>query len=436
MSRAPYTSPLGESLAPDVLDRFLRYARIDTQSRRDRERSPSTPGQLELARLLVAELTAAGLEAAELDANGYVTATLPPTDPGAPVVGVLAHMDTSPDAPAAGVEPLVHRDYEGGVIELPKLGTRLDPETMPELRAKLGHDLVSSSGDTLLGADDKAGVAEVMAAVSYLAAHPELPRPELRVGFTPDEEIGEGATLFDIEGFGAVCAYTIDGSELGELQDETFSALEAHVEIEGIEVHPGQATGKLVNALRLVAKILAALPSDTLTPETTSGREGFIHPFAVGGDAGRAWFEAILRDFDDELLDGHLELLRRTAEEVAAAEPRARVRVDARRQYRNMHAYLEPVPHVLAAAEEAVRAEGIEPIRIPIRGGTDGSRLSEMGLPTPNIFTGGHEYHSVREWASVHDMAAASAVIVRLAGIWATPEMRERGQADSGARAG
>src|SRR4051794_38664137 len=308
---APYTSPLAEELAPGLLDRFTRYVRIDTQSTRDRERSPSTPGQLDLQRVLVEELRAAGLEDAELDDNGYVVATLEATVDGpAPVIGLVAHVDTSPDARGAGVEPLVHRDYDGGRIELPRQGTVLDPADMPELTAKAGHDVVTSSGDTLLGADDKSGVAEIMTAVAYLAAHPELPRPTLRVCFTPDEEIGEGATLFDVERFGASCAYTMDGSELGELQDETFTAAEAVVTIRGVDVHPGFATGKLVNAARLAGRVLAALPQDRLTPETTSEREGFIHVFEVRASAGEATIEAIVRDFDDALLEQHLELLR------------------------------------------------------------------------------------------------------------------------------
>ncbi len=414
---ASYTSPLAETLAPDVLDRFQRYVRIDTQSQRDRTSSPSTPGQLDLARVLAAELQEAGLSDVQLDENGYVLGTLAGNG-GGDTIGLIAHMDTSPDAPGQGVEPIVHHSYDGAVLELPREGTVLDPASMPELTGKIGHDLVTSSGDTLLGADDKAGVAEIMAAVSYLAGHPELPRPTLRVAFTPDEEIGEGATLFDIPRFGAICAYTLDGSEIGELQDETFSAISAIVTVRGIEVHPGQATGKLVNALRLVAQIVAALPSDTLTPETTGDRDGFIHPYELSGTPAKAEARFILRDFDDDLLQRHVALLQHTAKEVVAAEPRARLEVDVREQYRNMRRFLDAVPNVTDAAEAAIRAEGIEPIRQPIRGGTDGSRLSEMGLPTPNIFTGGHEYHSVREWASVQDMASAAAVVVRLAEVW------------------
>ena len=434
MSPAAYSSPLAQELALDLLERFTRYVRIDTQSRRDRESSPSSPGQSELGRLLVDELRLAGLTDAGLDANGYVMATLPASPRGTqeggdgtgaatagPVIGLIAHLDTSPDASGEGVEPLVHRAYGGGVIELPKAGTRLDPATMPELVDRAGHDLVTGSGDTLLGADDKAGVAEIMTAVAYLAAHPDVPRPTLRVAFTPDEEIGLGASLFDLERFGAWCAYTLDGSELGELQDESFSALEATLTIRGVDIHPGQANGKLVSALRLAARVVAALPRH-LSPERTEGRDGFIHPYELTGTPGVARIRAIVRDFDEERLRSHVELLERTAREVVASAPPARLELDVRRQYRNMRRYLEAFPEVTAAAEDAIRAEGIQPVRKPIRGGTDGSLLSEMGLPTPNIFTGGHEYHSVREWASLQEMAAAAATVVRLAEVWTSPK--------------
>jgi tripeptide aminopeptidase len=416
---APHTSELAAALAPDVLDRLLRYVRIDTQSDRAHAQTPSTPGQLELGRLLVGELQAIGLADAALDERGFVTATLPGNVDGAPVIGLLAHIDTSPDESGANVEPLVHRDYDGGTIELPRGGTVLDPERMPELVPKAGHDIVTTSGDTLLGADDKAGVAEVMAAVAYLAAHPELPRATVRVGFTPDEEIGEGAKLFDIEAFGAECAYTLDGSELGEFTDETFTASSADITIHGVEVHPGFATGKLVNAARLAGRVLAALPPE-LTPEATSERDGFIHVYSVTATAGRATIRTIVRDFEDERLEEHVALLRRIAEEVVATEPRARLELDVRHQYPNMRRFLDRHPGVSEAALEAIRREGLEPTRVPIRGGTDGSILSSRGLPTPNLFTGGHEYHSVREWASVQDMASAAATIVRLAEAWSS----------------
>jgi tripeptide aminopeptidase len=417
----PYTSPLAEALAPGLLERFDRYVRVDTQSARDRTQCPSTRGQLELAALLAQELAEIGLTDAAVDDNGYVTATLPAGGGGdaGTVIGLVAHVDTSPDAPGAGVVPIVHRDYDGAIIALPRADTRLDPATEPHLASRAGHDIVTASGDTLLGADDKAGVAEIMTAIAHLHAHPELPRPTIRICFTPDEEIGEGATLFDVSGFGARCAYTIDGSSLGEIQDETFSALEATITVTGVAVHPGFANGILVNAARIAGRIVAALPQDRLTPETTTGREGFIHVHEISGDAATARIRAILRDFDDDLLAGHAELLRATAQAVVDATPGASLAIDVVEQYPNMRSHLEPFPEVVAHAIAAIRAEGLEPLREPIRGGTDGSRLSAMGLPTPNVFTGGHAYHSVREWASLQDMAAAAAVIVRLAAEWA-----------------
>ena len=417
---ARYTSPLAEALAPELLERFLRYVRVDTQSARGRTGSPSTPGQLELGRMLVDELHAIAVDDATLHEHGHVTATLPSPDAaGAPTIGLIAHMDTSPDAPGAGVEPLVHRSYDGGPLRLPRGNTVLDPAAMTALAEKTGHDLISSSGDTLLGADDKAGVAEIMTAVAHLAAHPELPRPPLRIAFTPDEEIGEGASLFDVERFGAACAYTLDGSDLGELQDETFTGSRVTLTVDGVDIHPGWAKDRLVNALRVAARILCALPADRLTPETTEGRDGFIHPYALNGSAGHAVVELIVRDFEDEALAGHVELLRRTAQEVVDATPRARFELAVEHQYPNMRRFVESFPEVVEMAERALRAEGLEAVRVPIRGGTDGSLLSSKGLPTPNLFTGGHEYHSVREWASVQDMAAAAATIVRLAGEWA-----------------
>jgi tripeptide aminopeptidase len=412
---APFTSPLAQELAPGLLERFDRYVRIFTTAARDRTQSPSTPGQLDLARLLVGELEELGLADVTLDGNGYVMGTLPGAGES---FGLIAHMDTSPDAPGEGVQPLVHRDYDGSVLALPRGGTVLDPQAMPELRGAIGHDIVTSSGDTLLGADDKAGVAEIMTALAHLVANPHQPRPTLKVCFTPDEEIGEGATLFDIERFGVRAAYTVDGSTLGELQDETFNAAAALVTIDGHDVHPGFATGKMVNASRLAAQVVAALPPQ-LTPEATSGRDGFIHVYEVTATAARAEIHAILRDFDVDALAAHEAVLRDVVQQVVGAEPRARAAVTVTPQYPNMRSYLVDHPDVTARAQRAIRAEGIEPVNTPIRGGTDGSVLSARGLPTPNLFTGGHEYHSVREWASLQEMAAAAAVLVRLAGEWA-----------------
>ncbi|MDX6664219.1 MAG: tripeptide aminopeptidase, partial [Solirubrobacteraceae bacterium] len=323
--------------------------------------------------------------------------------------------DTSPEVSGAGVEPIVHRGYDGGPIELPRNGVAVDS---PLLREQAGDDVVTASGDTLLGADDKAGIAEIMGAVAHLAAHSELPRPTLRIGFLPDEEIGLGPSLFDVERFGALAAYTLDGSTRGELQAESFTAAEVVLTVHGVDIHPGFATGKLVNALRLAGRILAELPAD-VAPETTSGREGFIHPFEVSGGTAQATIRLIVRDFEEDLLAEKVALVRTIAERVVGAEPRARLEVDAHAQYPNMRDHLAPFPEVVEHAERAIRAEGIEPIRNPIRGGTDGSQLSAMGLPTPNVFAGGHEFHSPREWVTVQDMAAAAAVVVRLAADWA-----------------
>ena len=425
-SRAPYTSPLAESLADELLTRFDRYVRVGTQSDRDSGTQPSSARQLDLSRVLVDDLRALGLDDAALDEHGYVYATVPATiDPAegpVPVIGLIAHIDTSPDAPGDDVEPILHRDYDGGVIELPLGGTVLDPEHMPDLAEHVGHDLITSSGDTLLGADDKSGVAAILTAVGHLLAHPELPRPTLRLAFTPDEEIGRGAHRFDVEAFGALCAYTVYGSEIGELQDETFSGAEGIVTIEGHEVHPGFATGKLVNAARLAAEVVAALPSD-LTPERTADREGFIHVYEVQGGAAHAVVRTILRDFDDELLAAHGEALRRTVDEVMAREPRARATVVITPQYPNMRSYVDEFPQVTDAAERAIRAEGLEPLRSAVRGGTERVAAERHARPMPS-FTGGHEFHSVREWASLQEMAAAAATVVRLAEVWTTPEFR------------
>ncbi len=416
---AHFTSPLAESLAPDVVERFCRYVRINTQSSRDgADTTPSTPGQFDLARLLAEELRGIGLEDVVLDDHCYVTATLPANVAGAPVIGVIAHVDTSEDAPGAGVEPIVHRGYAGGVIELPRGGTVLDPAGMPELTEKLGHDIVTSSGDTLLGADDKAGVAAIMTAVKRLAEDPSLPRCTLRVAFTPDEEIGSLASGLDLDAFGARCAYTIDGGELGELAYESFSAKAATIRIKGKEVHPGYAYGRMVSAAMLMGEVLAALPSDRLTPATTRGREGYIHVISARGDVSGAQIDLILRDFDDELLSRHEELLKRTVAEVVGREPRASYELEVKRQYHNMRTHIEHDPDVVTVAEAAYRAEGIAPVANPIRGGTDGSALSLRGLPTPNLFDGGYEFHSVREWASVQEMAASAAMIIHLAEEW------------------
>lgn len=410
-----------------MLERFLRYARIATTAVWGAETYPSSPGQLELSRLLVRELGEAGIADARLTEHGYVFATLPGTVDRAPTVGLIAHVDTSPDAPGTNVQPLVHEAWAGEPIVLPGDPTQvLDPAENAALADRVGDDIVTSDGTTLLGADDKAGVAEIMAAVVRLAAGDD-PRPTVRVAFTVDEEIGLGTEHFDLEEFGADIAYTLDGSGLGELEIETFNAIHVTVTFRGVAVHPGVAKGRMVNAIKLAADFVEALPRNGLSPETTDGREGFVHPVRVAGDARRAAVTLLARDHDEALLEEHVQLLRSLAEKAVAEEPRASIEFESVPMYRNMGPVLDRHPEVLSAAEEAIRRAGVEPVHTIIRGGTDGARLSELGLPTPNLFTGGQDYHSLREWASVQDMAAAAATVVELVRVWG-----ERGEALSG----
>jgi tripeptide aminopeptidase len=423
---ARYASPLAAELADDVLERFLRYVVIDTEAVVDSTTYPSTAKQLDLSRLLVDELRAIGLEDVELTEHGYVFATLPGTVEGAPTVGLIAHVDTSPDAPGTGVAPIVHRGYAGGTIALSGDPAQvLDPAELPELAERVGQDIVTSDGTTLLGADDKAGVAEIVAAVAHLARD-ESPRANVRVGFTVDEEVGRGTDHFDLERFGADFAYTFDGSGLGELEIETFSADHLRLTIKGVGVHPGTAKGRLVNAIKLLSDVVAELPRDGLSPETTEGREGFVHPTRIAGTSSSATLWLIARDHDDEKLAHHVELVRSLAAEVVSREPHASFELEVEPQYRNMRSALDRHPEIVAAAETAIRRAGVEPVESIIRGGTDGARLTEKGLPTPNLFTGGQDYHSLREWASVQDMAAAAATAVELIRLWGEPAQLRR----------
>ena len=397
----------------------MRYARFDTQGALRVAARPSTEKQLDLSRRLVEELREIGLADAELNAGHSVFATLPGTA-DAPVVGLIAHVDTTPDVNGAGVSPIVHEAWGGEAIVLPGDPRQvLDPAELPALAARVGHDLVTSDGTTLLGADDKAGIAEIMAAVAYLARTPDRARAPIRVAFTVDEEVGRGAEDFDLEAFGAAVAYTLDGSDLGELEVETFSAASMRVTIHGSSVHPGVAKGRLVNAVKLASELVLSVPRDGLSPETTEDREGYVHPHRISGNAEEAVVDFIARDHDDALLEEHLALLRDLAGQVEVREPRAKVEVEVRHSYRNMRPFIAENPRVVEAALEAIRRAGVEPRLAITRGGTDGAVLSALGLPTPNLFTGGQEYHSVREWASVQDMAAAAATIVELAGVWA-----------------
>jgi tripeptide aminopeptidase len=422
-----YPTPIAAELADDVLERFLRYVQVDTQSDDDSETYPSTAKQLDLGKMLADELREIGLEDVELTEHGYVFATL--SGSAGPTVGLIAHMDTSSDESGANVKPQVIRNYDGADIVLPGDPRKvLRPSENPILADRAGHDIVTTDGTTLLGADDKAGVAEIMGAVAYLAAHPEIDHAPIRVGFTVDEEVGRGVTHFDIEQFGADFAYTLDGSEIGRIDDETFSASEVRIRIEGHSVHPGTSKGKMVNAIKLASRIVERLPRDERSPETTEGREGFVHPTRIAGTTAEAEVRFIARDFDAQRLEEHEQLLRSLADGIAAEEPRAHVTVSVEKSYRNMKEFLDADPAVTEAADEATRRTGMDPWREPIRGGTDGSMLSARGLLTPNVFTGAHQFHSVLEWASVQDMAASAATIVELVKLWAEPAWLSRSE--------
>ena len=410
---------LAAQLAEDAAARLVRYAQIDTQSDEDSETYPSTEKQLDLLRLLLDELRRAGLADAQMDEHGYVTATVPATiSDEVPTIAFFAHVDTAREVTGANVRPQRIR-YEGGEIRLGSSGNVIRPEESPQLAAHVGHELITTDGTTLLGADDKAGVAEIMAAAAYLAAHPEVPHGTIKIAFNPDEEVGRGVIHFPVGSFGAHAAYTMDGSTIGEIQEETFSGAQVRMRIHGRSIHPGLAKDELVNAIKLAAQIVERLPKDRLSPETTADREGYVHPVLVNGDSSEVELRIIVRDFDDGELDRSIELLRRIADEVAGAAPRAAIEFESRIQYRNMRATLERHPEIVENLEEAVRRIGFEPRRTAIRGGTDGSALTAMGLPTPNIYTGGQDAHSEREWICVEDMGLAAATIVELAKVWA-----------------
>jgi tripeptide aminopeptidase len=415
----PPPTTLAVQLAEDAAERFLRYVRIDTQSDEDSETYPSTAGQLDLLRLLRDELEAAGLADAAIDKYGYVTATLPPTvDRDIPTIALFAHVDTAREVSGAGVSPQRVR-YDGGEIPLGSSGQSIRPEQSPELANHVGHEVITTDGTTLLGADDKAGVAEIMAAVAYLAATPEIPHGTVKVAFNPDEEVGRGVIHFPVETFGAAAAYTVDGSTAGELQSETFSGASVRMRIHGRAIHPGWAKGELVNAIKVANEILSRLPRDSRSPETTEGRDGYVHPVLVEGDSAEVELRFIARDFENARLAEHVAFLRGLAQEVAAAEPRCTIEVEDRIQYLNTRDGLERHPQIVANLEEAIRRVGLEPRRTAIRGGTDGSALTEMGLPTANVFTGGHDAHSEREWICIEDMGLAAATLVELARVWA-----------------
>ena len=404
--------------------RFLRYVQIDTESDETSTTVPSTATQLDLLRMLRDELLELGVADVRLTEQGFVIATLPAT-PGAehaPTIAFLAHVDTAPQFTGKGVKPIVHRSYDGAPIVLPDDPEQvLSPEVAPYLGQKIGDDIVTASGTTLLGADDKAGVAIIMALAEQLQANPAIAHGPLRICFTPDEEIGTGVNHLDLEELSADFAYTLDGAEQGRLVYETFSADKAVVTITGVSVHPGTAYGVLVNALHLAAKIVERLPQDTRTPETTRGREGFLHLYHMEGSSAAATLSFILRDFELDGLASHAELLRAVCAEVQAGEPRAKIEVAVTPQYRNMRYWIERDMRSVELAQAAMRRVGLEPAMEGTRGGTDGSKLTERGLLTPNLFTGMQKIHGPLEWISLQDMAKAVEVCVAIAQLAAEP---------------
>lgn len=402
-----------------ALERLLRYVQIDTQSDPHSNASPTTEKQKDLGRLLVAELHALGVSDAELDDHGYVYATLAATtDRDVPVICWCAHMDTSPEAPGAGVQPIVHRNYDGGMIRLPHEGIVLDPAEHPDLRDQVGSAIVTADGRTLLGADNKAGIAEIMAAVEWLVAHPNVAHGTIKILFTPDEEVGRGTAHVDLQRLGAEFAYTVDGERRGTLEDETFSADGAILTFMGANTHPGFAKGKMVNALKGAGALLARIEHEW-SPEGTDGTDGFVHPYEVKGGVESAQIEFILRSFRTADLAGYADRLRALASEVCIQRPGLSFSLEVREQYRSMKEVLDRHPEVANYAEEAMRRAGLTPERGRIRGGTDGSQLSFMGLPTVNIFAGEHAFHSRYEWVSEADMEYAVQTLIELAQVWA-----------------
>lgn len=404
-----------------VLERFLRYVTYDTQSREGSEIYPSTPGQLVLLRDLVEELRAIGLADAAMDEHGYVTATIPATTAKAavPAIGFIAHVDTSPEMNGAGVKPIVHRAYDGRDLVLPD-----DPSAVlrvadwPYLGECVGHDIVTASGTTLLGADNKSGVAAIMAAAEYLVQHPAIAHGPIRLAFTPDEEIGQGTRYFDVQAFGAVAAYTMDGGARGELEFESFSADTFIATFQGFNTHPGYAKQRLVNAIKLASRFIDQLPADRLSPETTEGYEGYVHPYTVQASVDRTVVRVLVRDFATEGLAEKETWLESLAKASVAGVAGASVRCEVEASYRNMREVLDHHPTIIDCAREAIARAGLPVTTRAIRGGTDGSRLSFMGLPTPNIFAGEQNFHSRLEWVSVQDMEKAAETIVHLAQVW------------------
>jgi tripeptide aminopeptidase len=402
------------------VERFLKYVKYDTQSNEDSTTFPSDPKQIELSKALVEELKQISLKDAVLDEYGYVMATLPSnTDKKVPVIGFISHVDTSPAVTGTNVNPVIHKNYQGGNIVLPNDPTKvIDAAGNPELKSLIGFDIITTDGTTLLGADDKAGIAEIVDAVNYLIQHPEVKHGIIKVCFTPDEEVGRGTEKFDVKKYGADYAYTIDGGTRGEVESETFSADAVTIKFNGKNVHPGYAKGKMVNSVKVAAYFLECLPKKNLSPETTEKRQGYVHPTQVSGNETQTVVKFIIRDFDARKLSEFEKLLEELCEKTVKHFPGSTYDFEIIEQYRNMKYVLDQHPQVEAYAMEALKRLDIKPINSAIRGGTDGSRLSYMGLPTPNLFAGGHNFHAITEYVAVQDMEAAVKMIVTVAQIW------------------
>ncbi len=400
----------------ELIDRFISYVVIDTQSNDESNTCPSTPGQLTLANKLVDELKSIGLEDISIDENGYVMATLPAnTDKEVPTIGFLAHLDTATDFTGNGVNPLLHENYDGNDIVLNEdLHIVLSPKDFPNLKNYIGHHLITTDGTTLLGADNKAGIAEIMTAMAYLVQHPEIKHGKIRVAFTPDEEIGRGPHKFDVDQFAATYAYTVDGGPIGELQYESFSAAAAKITIKGNNIHPGTAKGKMVNSAKIAMELNSLLPSEE-APEYTEGYEGFYHLLSFHGDVEKTALSYIIRDFDRTSFNNRKATMEKIVTNLNEKYGQGTIELELQDQYFNMREKIEPVKEIVDIAHEAMTKLGIEPIIEPIRGGTDGSQLSYMGLPTPNIFTGGENFHGKFEFISIDNMLKATNVIVEIA---------------------
>jgi tripeptide aminopeptidase len=403
-----------------VVDRFLNYVKVDTQSDDDAVGFPTTAKQMDLSSKLVEELKEIGLVDALLDEHGYVYASLPSnSEKEVPVIGFIAHVDTSPAISGKDVNPVIHSNYQVTDIVLPGDTSKvIDVASNSELNDMRGFDIITTDGTTLLGADDKAGIAEIMDALNYLVAHPEVKHGTLKICFTPDEEVGRGTEHFDVKGFGAKYAYTIDGSCRGEVETETFSADAVVITIHGINVHPGYAKGKMINSIRVASQFMETLPKTALCPEATEGREGYVHCVAFNGNEEKAVLKFIIRDFIDDKLKEYEKYLEKTVSDVVSQYPGAKYEFQIIEQYRNMKYILDQHPEVEENALESLHRLQIVPIQSAIRGGTDGSRLSYMGLPTPNLFAGGHNFHAATEWVAVQDMEMSVMNIVTLANVW------------------